>query len=158
MGNVQFNIAAGRVVELANRVVSNDPTNSAFIAVAIQATGLEDDDTLIDYNTLADLLAAANNEATNVGYSRLTITSLTVTVDDTNDWADVDMADMTWASVATTGGAWGALLLCYDPDTTAGTDSTVIPLLKWDFARTPNGGQIEAVIPTNGFFRAPSNP
>lgn len=155
MPNEQFNIAAGRLVELAHRVNNNDPTNSAFKVVALKAAGLED--VLKDYDDLAAILAAANDEATNVGYSRLTVTSLTVTVDDTNDWVDVDMADPTWASVASAGGAWGALLVVYDPDTTSPVDANMIPLCKIIFERTPNGGPITAVLPTGGFFRQPSN-
>lgn len=158
MANIQFNIASGRVVELAERVIANDPTNSAFVVVALQATGLEADSVLEDYDTLLALLAASNNEATNVGYARLVVTALTVTVDDTNDWTDVDMADPTWAAVAAAGGAWGALLVCYDPDTTGGTDADLVPLTKHDFARTPDGGQITGILPTGGFFRQPSNP
>lgn len=152
----QFNVAAGRIVELANRVVANDPVNSAFIVVALKATGLET--TLRDYDTLAAILAAANDEATNAGYSRLTVTALTVTIDDANDWVDVDMADPTWAAVAAAGGAWGALLICYDPDTTGGTDADIVPLTKHLFPRTPDGGAITAVLPSGGFFRQPSNP
>jgi len=154
--NEQFNIAAGRIVELAYRVNANDPTNSAFVVVALKQSGLES--SLRDYDTLADILAAANDEATNVGYARIEVTSLTVNVDDTNNWVDVDMADPTWAAVAVAGGEWGALLFCYDPDTTAGTDANIVPLTRHDFRRTPNGGQIVAVLPTGGFFRQPSNP
>lgn len=155
MASEQFNIAAGRIVELAHRVNNNDPTNSAFVIVALKAAGLET--TLKDYDDLAAITAAANDEATNVGYSRLVVTTITVTVDDTNDWVDLDMADPTWAAVAAAGGAWGALLTCYDPDTTAGTDANIIPLLKHLFPRTPDGGPITAVLPTGGFFRQPSN-
>lgn len=151
----QFNVAAGRIIELANRVNANDPTNSAFVVVAIKASGLEA--TLRDYDTLAAILAAANDEATNVGYARLVVTALTVAVDDTNDWVDVDMADPTWAAVAAAGGAWGALLVCYDPDTTTSTDTDRIPLTKHLFARTPDGGPITAVLPSGGFFRQSSN-
>jgi hypothetical protein len=43
MANIVFNIAKGRVVELYNRVKSNDPANSAIILVPIETTGLESD-------------------------------------------------------------------------------------------------------------------
>lgn len=158
MGNVQFNIAAGRTVELAHRVNNNDPTNSAFIIVALKSAGLQSDALLVAHDTLAAVLAASNDEATNVGYSRLTVTTLTVAVDDANGWVTLDMADPAWASVAAAGGAWGALLACYDSDTTGGTDSDIVPLLKWDFARTPNGGAISAVVPSDGFFLQRANP
>ena len=161
MANIQFNISAGKTVEYAARVNANDPANSALIVVALQASGLEADSVLVDYDNLSVLLAASNNEATNVGYARLVYDNtggITVTVDDTNNWVDVDFPDPSWAAVATAGGAWGALLFCYDSDTTGGTDANIIPLTKHDFARTPNGGTITAVVPSGGWFREPSNP
>ena len=159
-GNIQFNIAAGRVVEYAARVNANDPANSALIVVAIQSSGMEDDSVLVDYDTLAALLAASNNEATNVGYARIVSDNtggITITVDDTNNWVDVDFPDPSWAAVAAAGGAWGCLLVCYDADTTGGTDANIVPLTKHVFSRTPNGGAISAVVPTDGWFREPSN-
>jgi hypothetical protein len=38
--------------------------------------------------------------------------------------------------------------VCYDPDTTTGTDADLIPLAKWDFASHPTGGTISAIAPT----------
>ena len=152
-----FNIAKGRAGEFYNRVDTNDPTNSALIIVALKSSGIESDATLKDYDTLADLLAAANDEATNTGYARKTLTDSdlsAIAVDDTNDRFDYDIPDQTWSSVQTTGGAWAKLLVCYDPDTTGGTDSTIIPLTCHDFAVTPDGSDIVAQINASGFFRA----
>jgi len=158
MADIVFNIAKGRVVEYYNRVKSNDPANSALIVVALKATGLEADGTLQDYDDLATLLAAANDEATNSGYARKVLTDADLAAlpapDDTNNRFDIDLPDQTWAAVQTSGGAWGALLICYDSDTTGGTDSSIIPLCKYDFAVTPDGTDIVAVINAAGFFRA----
>lgn len=147
MADIMFNIAKGRAVELANRVNANDPANSALIIVALKASGLESDATLRDYDDLAAILAAANDEATNSGYARKTLTDasgVTVTTDDSGDLQKVIIPDQTWSSVAAAGGAWGALLLCYDSDTTGGTDSNIIPISKHDFAATPAGGDVNA--------------
>ena len=152
-----FNIAKGKVAEYAARVNANDPANSAFVVVALKATGIEADGTLQDYDTLADLLAAANDEATNTGYARKTLDNtagITVTVDDTNNRVDVDIPDQTWTGVVATGGAWAKLLVCYDSDTTGGTDANIVPLTHHDFAVTPDGSDITAQIATAGFFRA----
>lgn len=157
MADSVFNIAKGRVAELYNRVDSNDPANSALIVVALKATGLEAHATLIDYDTLAAILAAANDEATNVGYARKTLTDSdlsALSVDDTNNRVDLDIPDQTWTAVATSGGAWGALLVCYDNDTTGGSDTNIVPLTVHDFAVTPDGSDITAQINASGFYRA----
>lgn len=155
MADVVFNIARGRIAELANRVNNNDPTNSALILVVLKSSGLQSDDTLVDYDTLSAILAASNDEATNTNYARKTLTdasSIVVTVDDTNDRVKVDFPDQTWTAVGVTGGAWGALLVCYDNDTTGGTDANIVPLTKHDFTITPDGRDIDLVVSTNGFY------
>lgn len=155
MADIVFNISKGRVAELYNRVKTNDPANSALIVVALKATGLEADTVLRDYDDLATLLAAANDEATNTGYARKVLTDADVValaVDDTNDRMPCDLPDQTWAAVQTTGGAWGKLLICYDADTTGGTDTNIIPLTAHDFVVTPDGSDIVATIAD--FYRA----
>lgn len=144
MSDFVFNIAKGKVAQLATLPNAND----ALIVIPIEATGVESDATLRDYDTVSALLAAATNEQTTMG--RKTITSVTVTVDDTNDRVDVDIADQTWT--AATGNAISDLLIAYDPDTTGGTDADLIPLTFHDFPETPTGSDIVATI-TN-FFRA----
>lgn len=154
MADFTFNVAKGRIAELAARVEANDPTNAAFVIVAINA-GAAADDTMGDTDTLTALLATAANEVTNSGYARKTLAngSLTITVDDTNNRVDVDFADQTWSAVAA-GDAWTDLVVCYDSDTTGGTDANIIPLTCHDFAVTPDGSDITAQIPAAGFFRA----
>lgn len=158
MADSVFNIAKGRVVELYNRVENNDPTNAALVVVALQASGLESHATLIDYDNLSALLAASNNEATNSGYARKVLTDSDLAAlpapDDTNNRYEVDIPDQTWSAVQATGGAWGALLICYDADTTGGDDTNIIPLTVHDFAVTPDGSDIVAQINALGFFRA----
>jgi hypothetical protein len=153
-----FNVALGRVAELYNRVDTNDPANSALIIVALKSSGISSDATLKDVDTLAAVLASGTTvEATNTGYARkiLTDTELSaMTPDDANDRMDIDIPDQTWTGVQATGGAWGKLLVCYDADTTGGTDSNIIPLTAHDFAVTPDGSDIQAVIAATGFYRA----
>jgi hypothetical protein len=141
-----FNIAKGRLASYASLPAAND----ALIVVPVEATGLETDATLKDYDDLASLLAGTTNEQTTIG--RKTAASVAVTVDDTNDRVDIDMADITWT--AATGNPLGALIVCYDPDTTGGTDSTLVPLTKHTFAVTPDGTDILAQIAAAGFARA----
>ncbi|MFC5946581.1 hypothetical protein, partial [Micromonospora harpali] len=66
MADITFNIAKGRVNGYAAQVGTG---NAALILVPLEATGLE------DYDTLAALLAGASNEQTTMG--RKTITAAT---------------------------------------------------------------------------------
>lgn len=156
MANLVFNIALGRVAELYNRVDTNDPANSALIIVAINSSAT--DATLRDLDTLAAIEADANTaEATNSGYARKVLTDSDITAfapDDANDRVDLDIPDQVWTSVAASPGAWTDLVVCYDNDTTGGTDSNIVPLTLHDFAVTPDGSNITATIDAAGFYRA----
>lgn len=146
MSDICFNVSKGKVAQYASLPAAND----ALIAVPIQTSGIESDATLRDYTTLSALLAASNDEQTTMG--RKTLASVTVTPDNTNDWVDVDCADITWT--AATGNAISALVICYDPDTTTGTDADLIPLVKLDAVATPAGGDLTYTVATGGFYRA----
>lgn len=146
MGNIVFNIALGKVAYYASLPATND----ALIAVPIETSGIVSDATMRDYDDLNALLGGASNEQTTMG--RKTLASVTVTVDDTNDRVAVDCADITWT--AASGNAISAIVICYDPDTTGGTDADLVPLTKHDFTLTPDGSDVTATIAD--FFRATS--
>lgn len=152
MANITFNIAKGRVVEYYNRVKSNDPANSALILVPLETSGLESDAVLVDKDDLAAVLVGTTNEQTTMGRKTLTDADLAAlpAPDDTNDRFDISLPTATWA--AATGNAISKILVCYDNDTTAGTDANIIPLMMMDFAVTPGGSDVQM---TGGvFFRA----
>lgn len=147
MADFVFNIAKGKVAYYATLPATND----ALILVPIETTGLETDSTLKDYDDLSALLAGTSNEQTTMG--RKTVTALvTVTVNDSTDSIAADFPDVTWT--AATGNAVSKLLVCYDPDTTTGTDSSIIPLTAHDFTVTPDGNDIIAQINAAGFYGA----
>lgn len=153
MGDYVANIALGRVRELA----ALGATNDALIVVLLKASGLEADGTLRDYDDLGSLLAAANDEADFTGYSRKTLASVTNTApDDTNNRADSDAADP--SAYTNSGGASqaiGKLLICYDGDTTGGTDSNIVPLTAHDCVVTFDIGVATSVaFAAAGFYRA----
>ena len=153
MANFIFNVARGRVVELANRVNDSDPTNAGFVAVGISTTAT--DATLRDLDTLSAVLGDANtSETDNSGYSRQAV-AVTVTVDDTADDVDVTVdATITFgATVSGTGTGFTDIVICYDPDTTGGDDTTLVPLVQSDFAFTPSGGSVAATY-TNPLYTA----
>lgn len=152
MANIVFNIAKGRVAELYDRVKGSDPANSAIILVPIETSGLEADSTLIDVDTLAALIAGATNEQTTMGRKTLTDAELAAipAPDDGNDRNDRSLPTVTWS--AASGNAISKIAVCYDPDTTGGTDADIIPLTMFDFAQTPSGADIQ--MTTGVFFRA----
>lgn len=143
MTDFAFNIAKGRHGYYATLPAAND----ALIAVPIEASGIVSDATMKDYDDLATLLAGASNEQTS-NMTRKTLASVTSAVNDTTDKWVVDAADITWT--AATGNAVAKLVVCYDPDTTGGSDSDLIPLYAFDFAATPAGGDITFAFHASG--------
>lgn len=159
MANFTFNISKGRAIEYYNRVESNDPTNAAYVIVLLATTGIESDATLKDKASLADVVSGTTNEATNTGYARKVLTDAQLAAfpspDNTNDRYNVTFPNQTWTAVANDGtGAISKLLVCYDPDTTAGTDSDILPMSAHDFVVTPNGNDIITNVNAAGFFQA----
>lgn len=158
MADLVFNISKGRVVEYANRVNSNDPTNAVFVWSLWNIT--QTDAQQIDQNDIAAIEAAGTNaeltSGTNANYARKTLDQaggITITVDDTNDRVDVDCPDQTWTALGA-GTAITDAISHYDSDSTTGTDSAAIPMTQHDFAVTPDGSDLTAVIATAGFYRA----
>lgn len=154
MADFVYNIAKGRVVELANRVLNNDPTNSALVVLLLK--GAAADTTLKDLDTLSAVLGdVSTTEADASGYSRKTITDaaggLTVTVDDTNDLVDVDVSDIAWGTLGA-GNNLTDVIFAYDNDTAAGTDANIVPLTQHDFVLTTQGTEVTTIV--NNFFRA----
>jgi ABC-type transport system substrate-binding protein len=146
VANIVFNIALGRLAYYASLPLTND----ALIMVPIETSGIVADSTMRDYDDLSTLLAGASNEQTTMG--RKTLSSVTSAVDDTNDRWNMDAADVTWT--AASGNAISAVVICYDPDTTTGTDSDLIPLTKHDVTMTPDGSDFTLTI--SDFARASS--
>lgn len=145
MANLVTNIGKGRFVYYAGLPAADD----SLVAVVLEATGLESDDALQDYDDLAALLAGASNEQTTMG--RKTLANVTVNVNDTANTASVDCDDVTWT--AATGNPTGKLVVCYKP-TAAATDAQVIPLTLHDFSVTPDGTDITVQINAAGLATA----
>jgi len=142
----QFNQVKGKIRALAELAGAND----AVLVVPLEATGLESDTGLKDYDDLASLLAGASNEQVSMG--RKTIAAFTITVDDVNDWATITLsAPIIWS--APTGNPIAKLLFCYDSDTTTGTDANVVPMLAYSFDSTPDGIDLQVNAHANGLIR-----
>lgn len=156
MADFVYNIAKGRIAELATRVNTNDPTNSALVFLLYNTS--QTDATLKDLDTIAQVEAdgstAELTSGSNANYVRKTLTdtsSITVTVDDTNDRVDVDTPDQTWTGLGA-GTAVTDLVIAYDNDTTGGTDANLVPCTQHDFPITPDGSDVTATIAV--FYRA----
>ena len=150
----EFNIAKGKLAYYASLPASND----AFIAVLLNNTGIEADATLKDHATLSALLAGSSDEVTSgnvTNYVRKTLAGVTATVDNTNDWVDVTCSAFTWTLL---GGAAnqtiGKMLICYDDDTTGGSDTNIIPLIAIAQSFTTTGVDETFTPVSPGFFRA----
>lgn len=155
MANGVFNISLGKAVEYANNVATNSPANSALVLVLLQAN--EADSVLQDYDTLADLLAAAGNtEATFTNYARKVLTDTDIsapTPDDTANTQSIDIPDQVFTSAGgTTDNTLTKAIICYDADTTAGTDANIIPVSHHDVSGTTNGNNLTAIIAATGFY------
>ena len=151
MANFVFNIAKGRVAEFYNRVDSNDPSTARLVIIPIETSGLESQANLEDSVSVAEVIDGTTNEQTTMGRKYLSDADLSaLTADMANNRMDVDIPDITWAGA--TGNAISAIVIAYDPNSSA--DSAIIPLTYHDFAVTPDGSDIVAVIAATGFFRA----
>lgn len=159
MANIAFNIGAGREVELYNRVKSNDPANSAFVVVLLKAVITGDDNTLKDFATLSALLGdAAVTECDFTNYARLTFTDTELAAlpapDNTNNQRQFTLPNAVFTDAGgATNNTITSVVICYDPDTTAGTDANIEPLFCLDYAETTSGSTLDISFPTN-FYSA----
>lgn len=155
MGTLTFNCSLGEVKARYAAVKGNSPANSALVVVAINAGGASDA-SMRAYDTLADLLGDAQvAEVTNSGYARKVLTDADLAAvpapDDTNNRIELSLPAFTFPGVAA-GTAWTDLVVCYDPDTTTGTDADLIPLTLHDFVVTPSGADVP--VAAGVFYRA----
>ena len=146
-----FNIAKGKVGTYVSNVDAGSPANSRIVVIPFDATGATQD-TILDADTVAAVEALANvAEVTTGGWARksLAAADVTATVNDTDNRFDADASDQTWTAVTAD---ITHLLFAYDADSTAGTDTDLIPLSWHDFAITGDGSDVTATI--TDFFRA----
>lgn len=158
MADGVFNIAKGRVVELYNRVESNDP--AAAILQVVLGFGTITDAVLRDLDSMQAILDDVNfDEATFTAYGRKDLGDAQLATlpapDDTADRYEVTIPNQTWSPA---GGASNndltRLLIVYAPSGAAGADSGKIPLTFHDFVVTTDGSDLTAQINASGFFRA----
>jgi hypothetical protein len=155
MANYIFTgVGAGKIGQYVQNVIDNSPANSAIIWVPMLTSGTAEQ--AEGLATMALVESDANfSEQTTGGWARITHDdagdSLAYTHDTTNNRNEADSADLVWASPSTN---TVGLIACYDPDTTAGTDTTLIPLVHLDMVVTGNSQQVTFQFNAEGWFNA----
>lgn len=157
MANGVFNIAKGKANAFVERVATNDPANSALVAVYLESAQADAD--LQDYDNLSLLLAnAGNTEAAFTNYARIVKTDADISAPTPDDTANLMASFIGNLTIANAGGAvnetLAKIIICYDPDTTGGDDTTLIPLTHHDFTETTDGTDLIAQEAAGGFFSA----
>lgn len=143
MADVVFNVVKGAAAEK----VRDDPTK---VGVLLLKTA-ESDALMRDRATITAVLSGST-EADFTSYLRKTGLTGTLTVDNTNDWAQVTIPNQTWASAGgATNNTLVKLIVFYDE---GGSDATRIPLSAHDFVVTTDGSDLTAQVAATGFYRA----
>ena len=152
MANFVFNIAKGRAAQLVTNVENNSPAGCCLRVIALESAGLEAQAALEDSVSFAEVIDGTTNEqVANFTRQQVLAVGIQLELDTINNWYDLNMDDITWT--AATGNAVGALVICYDA-TGADANAALIPLTHHDFAVTPDGSDVVAVIAAEGFYRA----
>jgi len=155
MADFVFNIAKGKVGEYASRIIANDPTNSVFVIVLLDAA--DTDDTQKDFDDITALLAGTSTEAnfTNYGARKSTTAPVVTVTDAATNTLEVDMPDITWTAAGNgANDTLTDLIVAYDSDSTGGDDGDVVPCTQADFAVQTDGSDLTAQFNVSGFFRA----
>ena len=156
MANITFNVALGRTAELVERVNGNDPANAVFVGDLLATSGIESDAVLKDKDTFADVVSGATNFATGTGWARYNLdqaSGISRVVDDTNDRVDIIVPDKTYTAVDNAADDVSAAVFGYDPDSTGGADSAIIPLTKHDWVIQPDGSDVTLDVGAAGILR-----
>jgi hypothetical protein len=142
--DVVFNQAKGRLNYYASLPLGTD----ALELILLQSTGLVADATMIDYASVAAILAGASDEVSVSGYARLVVTSgITVATNNTSNQTTFTFANPSFPSLAT-GQIIGALIVAYRA-TSGAADSAKIPLTKHGIASiATNGSNFSGTIST----------
>jgi hypothetical protein len=155
MADGVFNIAKGRAAELFRTVDEVGGASASKLGIVLLKVA-ETDDTLNNYDTLADLLAGSNTEANFTNYARVWWDQTNITSPSPDDSANVveyDIPDPQWTSAGgATNNTLVKLLVVYDPLGT-NVNSNIIPLTYHDFSVTTDGTTLTAIVNASGFYR-----
>lgn len=159
MANKVTNIGLGRFAAYHDNVVNNTPTNSALVVVLLKAS--QADDALVDYTDLSSLLAnAGNTEADFTNYARIVLTDAQLSASTINNTSNSVASIIPDQTITSAGGTLDNTLtkvvVCYDPDSTGGTDADLVPVFVGDFAVTTTGADLVLDFPATGYATSTS--
>lgn len=103
-----------------------------------------------DHDFISDLVPASN-ELTDASYARATLASLVQSVDDTNDRASLDAADVVFASLA---GGETIAGVAFARFVTNDSDSELLMFQALSPAKTANGGDFKLIVNSLGLVLA----
>jgi hypothetical protein len=144
MADQVFNIAKGSFIEKFR--------DSAAAGGLMLLKTAESDATLIDYDTLAQILGGSNVEADFTNYARKTGLTGTITVDDTNNRVDLDIPDQTWSAAGGASNNTLAKAIFFYQESAA--DSGRVPISHHDFVVTTDGSDVTLQVNAAGIARA----
>ncbi len=133
MGQGVFNISKGLEAYYASLPAASDAMILALY------TGTETDNNIKDCATMAAVEATALAEVTEGWYSRHTLSSVSVSTDNTNDRKIIANAEnIAYTTTAGTAAVKRGVIF-YDPNTGTSTDTTRIPVWYGDVVFTADG-------------------
>lgn len=142
-GNWFQNNSKGRFNELMRRVDNNDPANSAIVLVPMATIGTEAQGQ--DIVDMAALEADANfSERTTGTWLRKVLTDSDLAApapDNVNNRYPATLPQVTWTTPAAGNNTQG-LAVCYDLDTTSGTDASIEVITVHDFVVNTDGNDV----------------
>lgn len=131
-----------------------DIVNDVIVIIA-----LETDDEDVDETTVATLLAGAAVEVTSTGYTggfegagRLSLASKVIAVDQANDRAEFDCADITWTAIIQAGSETWVSFVIADELTSDALSYLIAHLEPSGVPLTPNGSDIKITIDAEGLL------
>ena len=130
-----------------------------IIADEIIIIALETDDEDTDEEFVGAFLAGSAVEATSTGYTggfegagRLSLASKVIAVDQANDRAEFDCADLTWTAISQAGSeTWVAFVIAKELTSDA-LSPLIAHLEPTGVPLTPNGSDIKITIDTEGLL------
>lgn len=152
MAEFWYNV--GKAQCLAGATGEIDLINNEIVIIALEVDIEEN-----AHEDVAELLATAATEVTSTGYTggfegagRLSLASKAIAVDQANDRAEFDCADITWSSISQAGSEqWVAFVIAKEL-----TDDATSPLIAHleptGVPLTPNGSDIKITIDTEGLL------
>lgn len=141
-------------------------TSAEIGALLLLSAGLQTADQLEDYVTIADMLAASNDEANFANYARKILPTASVTIDNTLNRILLGVSGtppitLSWPAAGVVGGTLatgqnnqvGKIVYYYDPSPGVSTTAQLIHIGFADISATTDGSELVFTLGADGLFR-----